>query len=66
MAISAIGGSPPQSNLLNLITAPDKVEGNKPDGDGDGDDGGRVSSGKQAGTALARTGSLGRQLDISA
>ena len=66
MAISAIGGSPAQSNLLSLITAPDKVEGNKPDGDGDADDRVRVSPGKQAGTSLARTGPIGRQIDISA
>jgi len=59
------------SSLLHQIAvnpqkAEGRIEGNKPDGDGDQDDSIRVAATKQTNNVSSATGSIGRNIDITA
>jgi len=66
MAISSVASTSSQTIFNNLVTGEDRIEGNKPDGDGDRDYAVRVPAAKPTSTALSKTGSLGRQIDVVA
>lgn len=66
MTISSVSNSSVQSALVSQSRAESKVEGKKPDGDGDQDDVKSVSTSAQASNTAQVTEVLGNNLNVTA
>ena len=66
MNVSSVTNTLAQHTVSNQNRAEGRIEGNKPDRDGDQDDAVRVATTKQTGSASPGTDSLGNQIDMTA
>jgi len=66
MNVSSTTSSLIHQFAVNPQKAEGRLEGNKPDGDGDQDDSIRVEATKQTANASSATGSIGGNIDITA
>ncbi len=67
MDISSVASTLVTSNIPTQNNKEtERVEGNKPDGDGDRDDAIQGATSKQATTALATSGTVGTKLNVTA
>ena len=65
MNISAVTSVPVQQAFQPQNRTEDRVEGNKPDGDGDQDDAVRVDTANQTKSSSQVTSSVGSQIDLT-
>jgi len=66
MHVSSTTSSLIHQIAVNPQKAEGRIEGNKPDGDGDQDDGIRVAATNQADSAASATGSIGTNINVTA
>jgi len=66
MSISSVANSSAQLTQLSQMKSEAKIEGSKPDGDGDKDDLSTTNTSTQNTSALQVTGNIGRNLNVVA